>query len=69
MMQRHLGNLGTAKNSSHDASVEGKAHECRASKVDHIKYQSNSAPCCPILVPRNDSALSLQGKAAVALEA
>ena len=56
--------LGTEKN-SHDASVGGnswtsalrklKAHECRASKIDHIKYQPNSAPCCPVLVPRNDS--------------
>ena len=24
-------------------------------QVDHIKYQPNSAPCCRVLVPRNDS--------------
>ena len=24
-------------------------------QVDHIKYQADSAPCCPVLVPRNDS--------------
>ena len=60
MMQRYL-----RKKNSHDASVRGNswtsalrkliAHECRASKIDHIKYQPNSAPCCRVLVPRNDS--------------
>ena len=59
MMQWYL-----RKKNSHDASVRGnswnsalrklKAHECRASKIDHITYQPNSAPCCRVLVPRKD---------------
>ena len=59
MMQWYL-----RKKNSHDASVRGnswnsalrklKAHECRASKIDHITYQPNSVWCCPVLVPRKD---------------
>ena len=46
-----------------------KAHECRAGKVDHIKYQPNSAPR-PTLpgLGKERFRRALQGKAAVALE-